>query len=521
MEISLSLSGGGFRATAYHLGVLFYLDKLVLSNGDKLLDHVNVISGISGGSLTALWFIQGEIKRRSRALIFRELYHILENANVAKDILDTNFNVEDPNCKFTECLSKIYSELFFKDDVFQTILDGIQQCHVHHFSVDATDFSTALPFRFQATKKMPGRFPYGYIGNKKCNIPRDLAGTLKLADIMAASSCFPIAFEPFVIDSSYNERFKNSAFMADQRQIVLMDGGIIDNLGIDPIMRAYEQMKPKKIDLMILSDVTQKSIPQYIAHECCEKKETTERLYNKYKRLVKLIKYICMISFLCLLFSFWVNTLPLLWLGVLLPCLGFLWVNHKYVDPWLKLPPTSYNGLDIPLSKFMKVRLKYLIEFTMNRVKSSYIMVNNIVMSHIRRVSLNSLYTNPFLKNRVILNAQYTLISEGKWKDDMMHKDYLPTLMRPSQKILEVTDEAHSMPTTLWFSEEDIDNKKIDKLIACGEYTICWNLLEYICGLELESNKGKLGPLVNLKKQLLKDWNKFNENPLFMVNRIK
>ncbi len=43
-EIALSLSGGGFRAAAYHLGVLRLLDRA------GLLGDVSVISTASGGS---------------------------------------------------------------------------------------------------------------------------------------------------------------------------------------------------------------------------------------------------------------------------------------------------------------------------------------------------------------------------------------------------------------------------------------------------------------------------------------
>ncbi|MCB0713103.1 MAG: patatin-like phospholipase family protein [Ignavibacteriae bacterium] len=45
-KIGLALSGGGFRASAFHLGVLKRLEEL------RLLDHVSLISTVSGGSIT-------------------------------------------------------------------------------------------------------------------------------------------------------------------------------------------------------------------------------------------------------------------------------------------------------------------------------------------------------------------------------------------------------------------------------------------------------------------------------------
>jgi NTE family protein len=44
-RIGLTLSGGGFRAAAFHLGVLAELQSR------KLLDKVDLISCVSGGSI--------------------------------------------------------------------------------------------------------------------------------------------------------------------------------------------------------------------------------------------------------------------------------------------------------------------------------------------------------------------------------------------------------------------------------------------------------------------------------------
>lgn len=46
-RIGLALSGGGYRAAAYHIGALRALHKL------GVLDKVDVISSVSGGSIIA------------------------------------------------------------------------------------------------------------------------------------------------------------------------------------------------------------------------------------------------------------------------------------------------------------------------------------------------------------------------------------------------------------------------------------------------------------------------------------
>ena len=48
-KIGLALSGGGYRAAAYHIGSLRALHRL------GILDKVDVISSVSGGSITAAY----------------------------------------------------------------------------------------------------------------------------------------------------------------------------------------------------------------------------------------------------------------------------------------------------------------------------------------------------------------------------------------------------------------------------------------------------------------------------------
>ncbi len=55
--LGLALSGGGFRAAAFHLGVLKRLREL------KLLEQVDVVSTVSGGSITGTYWVYWQAKR--------------------------------------------------------------------------------------------------------------------------------------------------------------------------------------------------------------------------------------------------------------------------------------------------------------------------------------------------------------------------------------------------------------------------------------------------------------------------
>jgi predicted acylesterase/phospholipase RssA len=59
IQLALCLSGGGFRASLFHLGVLKRLHEV------QLLRHVQIISGVSGGAITAALF-NANVKGRDK-----------------------------------------------------------------------------------------------------------------------------------------------------------------------------------------------------------------------------------------------------------------------------------------------------------------------------------------------------------------------------------------------------------------------------------------------------------------------
>ena len=80
-KIGLALSGGGYRAAAYHIGSLRALHRL------GILDKVNVISSVSGGSITAAYyalhkdnyedFEEGFIKRLSKGVLWSSYIYLV------------------------------------------------------------------------------------------------------------------------------------------------------------------------------------------------------------------------------------------------------------------------------------------------------------------------------------------------------------------------------------------------------------------------------------------------------------
>src|SRR5205085_9470196 len=47
-----------------------------------------------------------------------------------------------------------------------------------------------------------------------------------------------------------------------------------------------------------------------------------------------------------------------------------------------------------------------------------------------------------------------------------------------------VAEDARTMGTTLWYDHTDAAEKRMRKVVACGQFTTCAKLLEYVLDLE-------------------------------------
>src|SRR5258706_13587649 len=54
--LALAFSGGGARAAAFSLGALQGLREMRAADGRTLLDHVRLVTAVSGGSIVAAYF---------------------------------------------------------------------------------------------------------------------------------------------------------------------------------------------------------------------------------------------------------------------------------------------------------------------------------------------------------------------------------------------------------------------------------------------------------------------------------
>ncbi|MGC4039682.1 MAG: patatin-like phospholipase family protein [Flavobacterium sp.] len=253
-KIGLALSGGGFRATIYHLGTLRKLREL------GLLDKINVISSNSGGSITAACFslyykdfdnfsdiikngVRKEITLRilisPRFFIPVLLFLAAFTAGywspfqlppyaytiIAVISICILFRFQFQLIPISKIIEKRYDKVFFKKkklkdlskDFKTTIIStNVETGRLFYFSKQSMSDSTYLhPKADDPIAPLPGKITF-----KQSDFP--------ISRAVMASSCVPFAFSPISIGKEF---FTNEQdFFKIKPKLV--DGGVYDNQGI-------------------------------------------------------------------------------------------------------------------------------------------------------------------------------------------------------------------------------------------------------------------------------------------------
>ena len=186
MVLALAFSGGGTRAAAFAYGVLEELrDTEVIIDGrtKRLVDEVDFVTGVSGGSFTATYFaLHGE-------RIFEDFEQRFLKRDIEKELILEL--VSSPRNWF-RLLSRHYNRSDLAADFYgRAIFDGatfgdIQARGGAKVVINATDLSTGNPFLFVQDQ-------FDFICSDLTRFP--------VARAVAASAGLPPYFPPLVLDN--------------------------------------------------------------------------------------------------------------------------------------------------------------------------------------------------------------------------------------------------------------------------------------------------------------------------------
>jgi NTE family protein len=251
----LALSGGGFRAAAYHIGTFRALRKL------GLLNHLNVISSNSGGSITAACYgLYGHDYEKFEKVV---LEGIRKNIVIRISLLNLRFwigisfillplfNVFFPLFPIvlpfsinimifllflffflrnqfwflpvSALIERKYDKFFFNNATLKNLRRDIR------IVINSTNLDTARVFTFENHRMIDSKYEYDF-GFEDVFISEDFP----LAKAVMASTCVPFAFTPITIDKKYYR----DPEIYNLIEPLLVDGGVYDNQGIHKLTQA-------------------------------------------------------------------------------------------------------------------------------------------------------------------------------------------------------------------------------------------------------------------------------------------
>lgn len=242
--VILTFSGGGTRAAALSYGVLTQLrDTQIRWEGaaKPLLEEVDVISSISGGSFTAAYYalFRDEIFQNYEKTFLKEN---VQGALELRFFSPANwFRLPSPNFDRIDIAAEYYHKHVFREKTFAEL---IAQKRRPFIMINATDMKMGARFEFTQDQ-------FDYLCSDLSDYP--------VANAVAASSAFPILLSPAVLRNyagscGFKEpewiknaledrdvaarRFvrarQNDSYLdaSERTYLHLLDGGIADNIGL-------------------------------------------------------------------------------------------------------------------------------------------------------------------------------------------------------------------------------------------------------------------------------------------------
>jgi NTE family protein len=226
---ALCLSGGGYRAALFHLGAARRLAEV------GILQKITDISSVSGGSIFAAhlalyiaakgWSTlaqdyESQIARPFRAFVKNDI----RTTPALRRLLPWEWSNANAGA---DALQKKYAELLVGQKTLQDLPDEPR------FTFCATDLAFGVSWIF--SKDAVGHYQAGYL-------PQPDRMATPIAQAVACSSCFPPVFRPLALGldpAKLTGGMTPGGPERDElvRQITLSDGGVYDNMGLEPVWK--------------------------------------------------------------------------------------------------------------------------------------------------------------------------------------------------------------------------------------------------------------------------------------------
>lgn len=241
-RIGLALSGGGFRATLFHIGVIKFLRE------QGVLENVQHICSVSGGSITAAHLVLNWERYNGNDQEFSEAVEELTRFTktdlrgfVVRPWLFSYAALGVPRIvspqKWTRpklCEAQ-YDRFFRKARLSDLKREGRPELHLL-----ATSLTTGKLVSFNNS---------GVAIENEQHLDEISASNASVAMGVAASSAFPPLFTP-VLMNAHTLGLSDSVTCEEQ---YLTDGGVFDNLGLRKLLWLHNKSEAVDFDLVVAS----------------------------------------------------------------------------------------------------------------------------------------------------------------------------------------------------------------------------------------------------------------------------
>lgn len=283
--LGLALSGGGFRASLFHIGVLARMAEL------DILRDVQAISTVSGGSIVGAQYYlylkrlleekpDAEITRRDYLAVVENVQNhflsgVRQNIRMRTFLSPSkNFRMRKKNYSRSDRIGELYDEYFYKGILpgqgqgmiqmrdlrinppdhtgatpFHPMRDnGARKAKAPVLLINATTFNDGHSWLFEASTMgeppLPDLAAYRADKNFRLCRPDSYENTKEQKDVelglaVAASACVPGVFPPLALSGLYAQGVRAE----------LADGGVYDNQGVQALL-------DRKCTRLIVSDAS-------------------------------------------------------------------------------------------------------------------------------------------------------------------------------------------------------------------------------------------------------------------------
>lgn len=236
MQVSVALSGGGYRAALFHAGVLQELEGMGA--------RPHYISAVSGGSIIGAYYALGGTPARFVKIVGGNRYNL---SRFAFDI--QNFSrLAGPWYSRTNLQADLLDSIFFDKAKVGAVNKGASP----EILFGTTDLKSGLSIgwspRGYTLYAVPGWIRADDLSGLSENLFHPLAlkhhkldkdvdyQKLKISHLVAASGAFPLAFTPVEVPTKFTSKNRTGDEAEQPYSFSLADGALLDNSGLSLLL---------------------------------------------------------------------------------------------------------------------------------------------------------------------------------------------------------------------------------------------------------------------------------------------